>query len=447
MKSLGKGIHLCEQSSAKPQSFYFESLDNFKALLSDHHMSMETGFVEYFDFQEIQIPKEFLEFESLMRDFYQLNQKGLFRQSLERLTLRDHMTKGSYYEELPRDQISKLFCVFSGLSTAYVFGQTQRLRATLPRQIAVPFFYICQVMGMPMRNGPYPMARSLTAMNRKSLLELISGNNHELEFKDVRTFLNFTDTITEKYFIEIVPMVEIKMARLFPIYFRLNQIAYFETEWLLSRTSVLGDDSLRVKAENRGEILSEILSLLEDLKRIVWYINKLSKEMIKNINPVEFYSELRLFLQGYGSFREGVRFEGIDQTLFGDGSFAGQTGAWSFLKSILNFEYSDKYSSYSEKLKKGLCQNELKFLNLANSITLIKPLIAANPEIHSKYSECQDALREFYSWHNMMVKSFIVKPAKALDSKEIAELEGVGATPLTDVLELKHCIAPLIKHN
>ena len=374
--------------------------------LEEYEVSPQCGFLPIHPAAEAPLPNVFKSVQETAAWLPKWLTTRTIRQLFERLP--EINIERERLDEMQRRRVMQ---IYSYLTHAYVFGESVPTNK-LPRNIAVPFHTIAQMLGRP----PILSYASYALDNwiRIDATEPIAIGN-------ITIWQNFAGGLDEDWFILIHIDIEAKAAPA-----------------LAAIPAVL-----------RGIARSDsatVIDALENIKAAWISINTTMNRMPEACDPYIYYNRVRPYIHGWKNnpaLPEGLIYEGVDTYDGKPQQFRGETGAQSALvptmDALFNITHQhDPLREYLMEMRDYMPPKHREFVRAVEQRSTLRDFVKTHmgqvPQLKDLYNDCVLLIEKFRTQHLEFAAHYINK--QATTSNKSTDV-GTGGTPFMQYLK-KH---------
>lgn len=307
-------------------------------------------------------------------------------------------------------EYQRAYTLLAFLMHSYIWGE-QPSAEKLPASLSIPLLEVCDKLDIP----PTITYAALCLWNFRPLQ--CQTLDDPANLKALHTF---TATEDESWFYVVSVAIEARGAPIIPSL--LNAIE------AVHRADV---EALTTHLDAVADILTELAPLLQ--------------RMHERLNPRRFYSDIRPFLAGSRSLRNGLVY-GLGPTTgqeervgrYGGGS-AAQSSLFQLCDVVLGVQHGEEAAAVVREMRGLMPGAHRRFLEDVGAVADVRRFVeerGMEGRLAAAYRACLEALRVFRNGHINVVTRYIVLPAKK-DVREEGggEAKGTGGAPVIGFLK------------
>lgn len=357
-------------------------------LLQSFHISPEIGFLLEEPLESL--PPAFEPWTRAATGMMDLLGSGRVRDALDSLPLLDvELLRG--HRELRSGHLQ-----LSTLIAAYIWcGGDEEVPPKLPRNLAVPFWSLCQRLGILPGIASHTSLALANYKKRRAEAPLELDNMEMLHFKLIRDYGN-------DWFFLVTCQIEKDFAE------GLNSI--------VKGLQATG-------REERAESLDGLASCLRTMRKTL-------TRMKEHLSPDIFFHGFRPFLAGTtsgkfaawgGIVMEGVQAEPVQLV----GGSAAQSATMQCVDAFLGIKHEPSERAFLLHTRQHLLPSHRDFVEFLEGAEF-RAKVASDPGLHLPYNACLDAVEAFRNEHINLVTRFIILPKKTETHNNYKSLNEVG---------------------
>ncbi len=374
--------------------------------LEDYDLSQKCGFLPTISPAAAQLPEAFQQLQQTAALIPKWLTTGKIRQAIESLPEVDLDR-----EIVNEMQLRRLMLMYSFLTNAYVWGEPTPTK-TLPRNIAVPFSRIAQIMGRPpiLSYASYVLDNWLQIDDQ----ELFANSN-------IMISQNFLGGLDENWFVLIHIDIELEAAPA-----------------LAAIPIILGG----IESND----VNVVMRALKDIKNAWTNINAIMKRMPEGCDPYIYYNRIRPYLNGWKNNQalpEGIIYQGVAAYGEKPQQFLGATGAQGAIvptmDALLNIAHKpDPLRKYLMEMRDYMPPKHRAFVEAVERQSTLRAFVKKHlnqwPKLRDLYNDCVSLMEKFRTQHLKFAARYINQ--QAIKVNKNAEI-GTGGTPFMQYLK-KH---------
>ncbi|NJR59877.1 MAG: hypothetical protein HC769_14180 [Cyanobacteria bacterium CRU_2_1] len=374
--------------------------------LEEYEVSPKCGFLPIHAAAEALLPNVFQPVQETAAWLPKWLTTRTIRQSLERLP-----EINVERQRLDEMQLRRVMQIYSYLAHAYVFGESVPANV-LPRNIAVPFHTIAQMLGRP----PILSYASYALDNWVRIDE-----TGPIAIGNITIWQNFAGGLDEDWFILIHIDIEAKAAP------------------ALAAIPVV----LRGIAQSDS---ATVIDALESIKAAWISINTTMNRMPEACDPYIYYNRVRPYIHGWKNnpaLPEGLIYEGVEAYGGKPQQFRGETGAQSAIvptmDALFNISHEhDPLREYLMEMRDYMPPKHREFVSVVEQRSTLRDFVKNHmsqvPKLKDLYNDCVLLMEKFRTQHLEFAACYINKQAATSNNSTDV---GTGGTPFMQYLK-KH---------
>ena len=374
--------------------------------LQDYDVSRECGFLPIITAASVQLPEAFLELQQTAALLPKLLTTGKIRRAIANLP-----EVNLEREIIGEIQLRRLMQLYSYLTHAYVWGEPTSIKV-LPRNLAVPFYYIARQLGRP----PILSYASYALDNWKRLDE-----SKPIAIGNIILVQNFLGGLDEDWFILIHIDIEAKAA------------------------PALAAIPIILEAIEREDAIA-VGKALKDIKDAWKNINQTMNRMPEGCDPYIYYHRVRPYIHGWKNnpaLPQGLIYEGVEAYEGQPQQFRGETGAQSAIvptmDALFNIVHAnDPLREYLQEMRDYMPPKHRAFVALVEQRSKLRDFIHHKmshlPKLKDLYNDCLSLIEQFRTKHLEFAARYIHK--QTVEAHNDTSI-GTGGTPFMQYLK-KH---------
>lgn len=344
------------------------------------------------------LPEKYVEWENIVQDLVELNEKKETRNVLDTLPLLD-------VSDLEDErELRRAYLILSLFAHSYIWVSGEKNPATiLPANLAVPWDIVSNKLGI----RPMLTHAALDLYNWK-----LKDPNGDIELDNLEILHTMTGTKDEEWFYLVMTAIEKAGAEAMETFISMN------------KKIAINDDYCK----------EDTIRDFRKIERIVYNITQILNRMYENCTSKVFYNQLRPFLSGWTDkdlFPKGLEYENVGTFRYNGGS-AAQSSLIQVFDTALGVEHKDPHGKeFLLKMRDYMPKKHNEFLQFMQEYSLIRWYVQVtdDDDVTKAYNDCIEYLARFRNAHIRMVHHYILVH---VDNDN--DVKGTGGTDLVDFL-------------
>ena len=339
-----------------------------------------------------QLPPAFMAWEELSAHVPALLTAGKTRHVLDKMPILDPVALEN------KRQLYRAFLLLSVMANAYIMGETEQA-SVLPRNIAIPLWYVAQKVGLP----PVFTYFSMMLYNWFRI-----DPSEPIDLDNLAISRSYQGSQDEHWFYLNMVVIEAKGG---PAVKAMAEI----------QSAITSDDEVTIE-QNLTEIIAVQEKMIATLKRLV-----------EKCDPYIFYNRLRPILDAWKY--PGVLYEGVsDQPQMWIAASAAQCSLFHAFDITFGIDHQDQGGQFLRQMREYMPLKHRQFLaELEAGPSLREYILHKKPDysrIKELYNQSVELLDAFRKKHLEISVNYVVKQAR----KKEAGVSGTSGTNVTRFL-------------
>lgn len=392
----------------------FSHSNEYIQFLSKCHINQTYGFLSFFDNLKVPLPHKFNHSHSLACNISDLLRSKTLAKEINNMTISQDDVLQIRDEQIA----AKIYSIYAYLTNAYIHTVEANERH-IPQQLWEPYHIASKMLGMREIYTFWAPVHAFTIIDPEK------PYSHD----NIKVLYSFTNTETEENFFKANLLSTHSHRILIDMCFALNHICYKHYDEKESKINFneFSAEEIEVCRLNLDKLANAIRKSVQEMKKT-----------FRNMDPNVFFDNVRLYLKGYSEYKDvGLAIKSSPSSkLDYSGASSGQDPSIFLLKIVLGINYPANMKNYENELMKGFRKPHQDFVKCIKEVSLIHKLKEFE-ETKENFEKCLLNLKEYYKIHKALVVQFIEKPGME-KNYDVAEMKGVGDTPLSIIKEIKN---------
>jgi indoleamine 2,3-dioxygenase len=308
------------------------------------------------------------------------------------------------------DQLDRAMLLLSYFAHAYIQNQ-QPLKASLPANIAVPWYQVSQRLGRP----PILSYASHDLYNWRRF-----DRDQAIELGNIARLQDFLGGMDDDWFVLVHVAIEAKAGAGILAMVRAQDAAI--------------EGEMETVAKELEAVAHSVRAMLTTLKRLP-----------ERCDPYIYYNRVRMFLFGWKdnpALPNGMLYEGVEAYAGQPQKFSGETGAQSsvipFFDQALGIsDENDPLANFMHSLRDYMPPRHRAFIEEVGTRVSVRNFVLSHylnhPPLRDAYNLCINEMALFRKTHLDYAAAYIHKQSQRLDANSSST--GTGGTPFMGYLK------------